>query len=144
MRNAGVAQIGSPRDLYDAPANRFVADFIGEANIIPCNINSIKKEIATIDISGFIHHLPSRGLPLGPAKLAVRPTRLILNAKKGIKMSVEKATYVGSRMEYTLQAEFSKLCLKCIFHSTSNISSFLNRHFYPFFCIQNQTCWPHS
>ncbi|MDC0487513.1 ABC transporter ATP-binding protein [Amylibacter sp.] len=109
MRNAGVAQIGSPRDLYDAPANRFVADFIGEANIIPCQINSIQDEIATINISGFTHHLPSRDLPLGPAKLAVRPTRLILNAKNGMEMIVKKATYVGSRMEYTLQAEFGEL-----------------------------------
>jgi iron(III) transport system ATP-binding protein len=109
MRNAGVAQIGSPRDLYDAPANRFVADFIGEANIIPCQINSIEDEIATINISGFTHHLPSRDLPIGPAKLAVRPTRLILNAKNGMAMTVKKATYVGSRMEYTLQAEFGEL-----------------------------------
>ena len=109
MRNAGVAQIGSPRDLYDAPANRFVADFIGEANIIPCQINSIEDEIATINISGFTHHLPSRDLPIGPAKLAVRPTRLILNAKNGMEMTVKKATYVGSRMENTLQAEFGEL-----------------------------------
>lgn len=109
MRNAGVAQIGSPRDLYDAPANRFVADFIGEANIIPCQINSIEDEIATINISGFTHHLPSRDLPIGPAKLAVRPTRLILNAKYGMEMTIKKATYVGSRMEYTLQAEFGEL-----------------------------------
>jgi iron(III) transport system ATP-binding protein len=109
MHNAGVAQIGSPRDLYEAPANRFVADFIGEANIIPCEIVSIKNEIAKIDISGFTYNLSSRGMSVGSAKLAVRPTRLILNAKTGIKMSVLKATYVGSRMEYTLNADFGKL-----------------------------------
>ena len=33
-----IAQDGTPRDLYDAPANAFVADFIGEANILPCEI----------------------------------------------------------------------------------------------------------
>ena len=109
MHNAGVAQIGSPRDLYDTPANHFVADFIGEANIIPCEIVSVKKEVAKIDISGFIHELPSRGLSVGAAQLAVRPTRLILNAKNGMNMTVEKSTYVGSRMEYTLNAEFGKL-----------------------------------
>ena len=109
MHNAGVAQIGSPRDLYDTPANHFVADFIGEANIFPCEIVSVKKEVAKIDISGFIHELPSRGLSVGAAQLAVRPTRLILNAKNGMNMTVEKSTYVGSRMEYTLNAEFGKL-----------------------------------
>ena len=109
MHNAGVAQIGSPRDLYDTPANHFVADFIGEANIIPCEIVSVKKEVAKINISGFIHELPSRSLSVGAAQLAVRPTRLILNAKNGMNMTVEKSTYVGSRMEYTLNAEFGKL-----------------------------------
>jgi iron(III) transport system ATP-binding protein len=109
MRNAGIAQIGTPRQLYDAPADRFVADFIGEANIIPCEILSVKDEIAQIDISGFKHSLPARGLGEGPAQLAVRPTRLKLGAPKGIEMQVEKATYVGSRMEYTLKADFGQI-----------------------------------
>jgi iron(III) transport system ATP-binding protein len=109
MRNAGIAQIGTPRQLYDAPADRFVADFIGEANIIPCEIKSVTDDVATIDISGFEHRLPARGLPTGAAQLAVRPTRLKIGADTGMDMVVEKATYVGSRMEYTLKAEFGTL-----------------------------------
>ena len=109
MRNAGIAQIGTPRQLYDAPADRFVADFIGEANIIPCEVISVKNETAEIDIAGFKHSQPSRGLSAGPAQLAVRPTRLKLGAANGIEMQVEKATYVGSRMEYTLRAGFGEI-----------------------------------
>lgn len=109
MRNAGIAQIGSPRDLYDAPADRFVADFIGEANIIPCQITSVSNDVATIEVGGFVHTLPARGRPEGPAALAVRPTRLKLGAATGIEMNVRKATYVGSRMEYTLHAEFGEV-----------------------------------
>ena len=109
MYNAGIAQIGSPRDLYDAPADRFVADFIGEANIISCEIIAVSGDTATINIAGFIHILPSHGLSVGPAQLAVRPTRLIMNAPSGITVTVQKATYVGSRMEYTLKAEFGTL-----------------------------------
>ena len=109
MRNAEIAQIGTPRELYDAPADRFVADFIGEANIIPCEVTAISGDMASIDIAGFQHSLPSRGLSVGPAQLAVRPTRLILGANDGIEMAVSKATYVGSRMEYTLQAAFGAL-----------------------------------
>jgi len=116
-----VVYVTHDRDLYEAPANRFVADFIGEANIIPCEIISIKNEIAKIDISGFTYNLSSRGMSVGSAKLAVRPTRLILNAKTGIKMSVEKATYVGSRMEYTLNADFGKL-----FAVSENVDTPLN------------------
>jgi iron(III) transport system ATP-binding protein len=35
MNNAVIAQSGTPRDLYEEPADAFVADFIGEANIVP-------------------------------------------------------------------------------------------------------------
>lgn len=109
MRNASIAQIGSPRDLYDAPADRFVADFIGEANIIPCEIIEVKGDRATIQIGTFTHTLPSRGLGTGAGALAVRPTRLTLGAKIGMEMTVAKATYVGSRMEYTLEAGFGQV-----------------------------------
>ena len=35
MRNGDVLQVGTPRDIYDNPQDRFVADFIGEANLLP-------------------------------------------------------------------------------------------------------------
>jgi iron(III) transport system ATP-binding protein len=109
MRNASIAQIGTPRQLYDAPVDRFVADFIGEANILPCLIDSVENDVATILIGEYRHQLPSRGLGLGPAKLAVRPSRLIVGAKGGFKARIAKATYVGVRMEYTLEASFGSM-----------------------------------
>ncbi|MEX0350793.1 MAG: ABC transporter ATP-binding protein [Paracoccaceae bacterium] len=109
MRNAGIAQIGTPRELYDAPADRFVADFIGEANIIPCDITAINDGKASIRVGAFEHVLPARGLDVGPALLAVRPTRLKIGASAGMAMSIAKATYVGSRMEYTLEAAFGQI-----------------------------------
>ncbi len=106
MRNASIAQIGTPRELYDAPADRFVADFIGEANLIPCEILSVEGDEAEISIADFHHRLPSRGLQPGAAMLAVRPSRLVLDESEGFPAWVKKATYVGSRMEYTLEAQF--------------------------------------
>ena len=38
MSNAAIAQEGSPRELYEEPADRFVADFIGDANIVEVEI----------------------------------------------------------------------------------------------------------
>jgi iron(III) transport system ATP-binding protein len=109
MRNAAIAQIGSPRELYDAPADRFVADFIGEANIIACEIIRVEGTRAHIQIGDYTHTLPARGQIPGKAQLAVRPTRLTLGASSGIDMTVAKATYVGSRMEYTLTATFGQI-----------------------------------
>ncbi|MDJ0859579.1 MAG: ABC transporter ATP-binding protein, partial [Dinoroseobacter sp.] len=109
MRNAAIAQKGTPRELYDSPNDRFVADFIGEANLLACSITSIDGETATIEIEGYQHQLPARGLGIGPATLAVRPSRITLGSDTGIPALVSKATYVGVRMEYTLTGEFGKV-----------------------------------
>lgn len=109
MRNAAIAQIGTPRQLYDTPKNRFVADFIGEANLVPCRIVSVDDGTATIDIEGYRHSLPARGLGPGPATLAVRPSRLLIRNDTGVAATVAKATYVGVRMEYTLTGGFGQV-----------------------------------
>ena len=109
MRNAEIAQIGTPRELYDEPNDTFVADFIGEANLMDCRIVEVDGANATIDIDGYRHQLPSRGLRMGPAKLAVRPSRLIIGSETGVAARVAKSTYVGVRMEYTLEGAFGQV-----------------------------------
>ncbi len=106
MRNAAIAQMGTPRQLYDTPADTFVADFIGEANLLPCEVTAINGEIADVILGDFQTKLPARGVGLGKAVVAIRPSRLVLDAPEGFKAVVTKATYVGSRMEYTLDAGF--------------------------------------
>ncbi|NOE18896.1 ATP-binding cassette domain-containing protein [Ruegeria atlantica] len=109
MRNAAIAQMGTPRQLYDAPNDRFVADFIGEANLLECQIVEINGDAATIEIEGYRHTLPRRGLSEGAATIAVRPSRLVIGSHQGIPATVAKATYVGVRMEYTLTGEFGQV-----------------------------------
>lgn len=109
MRNAAIAQIGTPRQLYDTPNDRFVADFIGEANLLDCTIVGVEGDVAEIEIDGHRHKLPSRGLAPGKATLAVRPSRIHIGAGDGIAATVEKATYVGVRMEYTLKGAFGQV-----------------------------------
>ena len=109
MRNAAIAQMGSPRNLYDEPNDTFVADFIGEANLLKCQIISVEGASATIDIEGYRYTLPARGLSEGQATLAVRPSRLLIGANEGVSATVEKSTYVGVRMEYTLVGDFGQV-----------------------------------
>ncbi|KAB2883571.1 MAG: ABC transporter ATP-binding protein [Albidovulum sp.] len=108
MRNAAIAQKGTPRELYEAPADAFVADFIGEANLIPVEIAAVEGDTATVRIADYTHRLPARGFSRGPARLAVRPSRmrLVAGAGDGVAAVIAKATYVGSRMEYTVTAAF--------------------------------------
>ncbi|MCP3971272.1 MAG: ABC transporter ATP-binding protein [Rhodobacteraceae bacterium] len=109
MRNAAIAQIGTPRQLYDAPVDAFVADFIGEANLIPCQVVSVEGDTAEIAIDDYRYRLGSRGLPVGPAQLAVRPSRMVLGGADGFDATVAKATYVGVRMEYSLKTSFGAI-----------------------------------
>jgi iron(III) transport system ATP-binding protein len=44
MNSGNVVQIGSPQEIYDMPANKFVADFIGTMNFLPGEVNKISKE----------------------------------------------------------------------------------------------------
>ena len=109
MRNAEIAQKGTPRQLYDAPVDRFVADFIGEANLIECVVVEVRDDVAAIEIAGHRHNLPARGQLPGPATLAVRPSRIHIGDGPGIAAEVAKATYVGVRMEYTLTGDFGQV-----------------------------------
>lgn len=109
MRNASIAQIGTPRELYDQPVDAFVADFIGEANLISCQITDVQNQTATVDVCGYRYMLASRGLSKGAATIAVRPSRLVLGEAEGMPARVAKATYVGVRMEYTLEGEFGQV-----------------------------------
>lgn len=112
MRNAGIAQLGTPRELYEEPSDEFVADFIGEANIIPCHISQVNAELANVNVGSVSIIVKSRGLGEGPAQLAVRPSRINLSRTKStenFKVSLSKATYVGNHMEYIIHTEFENL-----------------------------------
>jgi iron(III) transport system ATP-binding protein len=112
MNNAVIAQTGTPRQLYDLPESAFVADFIGEANLIPCRIEGISADgAARVRVGGMAATFPSRGLPPGDALLAVRPRRVRLGQPGGgsIPGTVRKATYAGNHMEYLIETKFGEL-----------------------------------
>ena len=112
MNDAVIAQEGTPRDLYEAPANAFVADFIGEANIFECQIESLAGDIATVAVGPVSLRLPARGRSPGAAKLAARPGRLEIHpagTRHSIPGRLEKATYVGSHLEFVVVCEFGEV-----------------------------------
>ena len=48
MRDGRMAQVGTPAELYEQPADRFVAEFLGAANILPCMVDgNIRRAAAT-------------------------------------------------------------------------------------------------
>ena len=112
MNNAVIAQIGTPRELYDAPSDAFVADFIGEANLIGCEVTQVANGQAEVRIGPVTRTFDARGLGLGPARIAVRPSRIVLadpGTEAAIPGELVKATYVGNRMEYRVATDLGEL-----------------------------------
>jgi iron(III) transport system ATP-binding protein len=104
MANAVIAQEGTPRELYEQPADLFVADFIGDSNIIDAEIVSVNGGRADVRLGGLTFDLPARGAAKGAAKLAVRPEAvLIATDGSGLPATVARAAYLGGHMEYSLQ-----------------------------------------
>jgi iron(III) transport system ATP-binding protein len=113
MANATIAQSGAPRELYEAPADRFVADFVGDANIVPGELGPADGARATVRIGDLAVQLPHRGVAPGPVKVAIRPESLRLSteppSRPAVKGSVAKAAYLGSHMEYTVTTALGDL-----------------------------------
>ena len=100
MQSGRIAQDGAPRDLYERPANRFIADFIGDANLLPVTLRRTAGAMAEVTLGGLTLVVPHLGAVDGPAELAVRPQAVRIGAAEGVEATVVKAAYLGSHMEY--------------------------------------------
>jgi iron(III) transport system ATP-binding protein len=112
MRNAEIAQAGAPRELYEQPLDRFVADFIGDANLVDAEVTAVNGALATVRIGALTRELPRHGLEPGPARVALRPETIqLLPARRADALAGEvlKATYLGSHMEYTVATPLGEL-----------------------------------
>jgi len=106
MNNARIAQDGAPRELFEAPASRFVADFIGDANLLPVVVEDASGPTASVRVGPVTMRLPRGGFGAGPALLAVRPQSVrITDAPGGMTARVRKAAYIGHYMEYDMELE---------------------------------------
>ncbi|MGH7125817.1 MAG: ABC transporter ATP-binding protein, partial [Stellaceae bacterium] len=109
MDHAVVAQAGTPRELYEEPASLFVADFIGNANLIDVEVRPIDGEIAEVSVGPITLRLRRRDVDAGPAKIAVRPESLLFRAEGGLAGTIAKAAYLGTHMEYTVETALGDL-----------------------------------
>ena len=113
MEKGRIAQQGTPQSLYRSPASHFLADFIGDANLVEGEL--IKQGNTTLFSAAGVA-LPVRG-PLadgravGPATLALRPHRLRLVAPGGAGLTgtCRRADYLGSHIEVLVNTPWGEL-----------------------------------
>ncbi|MEN8833113.1 ABC transporter ATP-binding protein [Pacificibacter sp.] len=111
MKDAEIAQEGSPSDLYEAPNSAFIADFIGDANLADCDIKDVTKGEATVALDMKQYKIRDGGLQKGHAKMVLRPHNLHLASpdQPGIKGTISYAAYLGKEIQYTVESAIGSL-----------------------------------
>ncbi|WP_136656859.1 ABC transporter ATP-binding protein [Nitratireductor sp. XY-223] len=112
MRNAGIEQIGSPRDLYLQPVSAFIADFIGDANVVDCDISDVKDGIAEIQFGSASYRIAIEGEIPTQSRLVIRPETIRLSSYSEscrISGEVGYAAYLGNQVQYTIHTELTDL-----------------------------------
>ncbi|MGN8114330.1 ABC transporter ATP-binding protein [Labrys sp. 22185] len=99
-----IDQIGTGPELYANPATRFVAEFIGDSNFLPCEILSSAPGRASISICDTmtVPDVPMHGSVSGSkASVMLRPERLFLSkasSDKGVPVTVSDITFLGNNI----------------------------------------------
>ncbi|MBV9521404.1 MAG: TOBE domain-containing protein, partial [Alphaproteobacteria bacterium] len=102
MSEGRVQQIGTQRELYNHPKNRFVADFIGRTNFFEGAVTAPHRfrSIGGIEIAFASGAADRRVLAVRPETIRVAPTAEGPNAFPG---AIELVTYLGAMTEYHIR-----------------------------------------
>ena len=114
MNQGRIEQAGSPSDLYDQPATRFVAGFIGESNFLEGEVAGLQGRDVAATVAGATVVAISRQPPAVGARvvLAIRPEKIgfrdlsapVPQARLNtIKAVVREVTFVGEMHRYVLE-----------------------------------------
>lgn len=98
MKDGNILQIGSAQDIYNEPANAFVADFIGESNII----EGVMHRDYLVEFVGKQFECVDAGFgTMQPVDVVIRPEDIrVVNANEGnIRGIVESVTFKGVHYE---------------------------------------------
>ena len=105
MNHGVIQQVGSPTDIYNEPVNAFVADFIGESNII----DGVMLEDCKVEFCGRTFECVDKGFEKNaPVDVVIRPEDLkIVYAGDGLLQGVvESIVFKGVHYEMMVRTQF--------------------------------------
>jgi len=112
MNNAVIAQAGSPKDLYNYPKNKFVANFIGDANVVKAEIINKQSNNYELKLAEMNINIETDKDLNNSVSVALRPEKINIDKNKtenSIHAKVSTASFVGSSYQYILNSKIGKL-----------------------------------
>ena len=103
-----IRQVGTPREVYARPADRFVADFVGIANFVPATVGRVTADTVCLDSPlGALTTGRHASLAEGTAvTVVVRPTALRLSATPapgGLRVVLRSTSFLGGTIRHHVQ-----------------------------------------
>ena len=118
MNDGVVQQVGTPMELYDKPANLFVASFLGTANILD---GAIVGEGAgrSFAVAGMTLPIPSGASVPPGAKLVFRPQDVTLDGEGGLALpgTIAHREFLGASVRYGVRIGDSEIAVDAPFRS---------------------------
>lgn len=109
VMNAGrLEQVGEPAELYDQPASTFVANFLGQSNLLTSRITGDAGEgLSSADCHGYPILVATKNIPDGVQDVfvGVRPEKLRIgqHGRNQLKATVTDASFTGVATQYLVQ-----------------------------------------
>jgi iron(III) transport system ATP-binding protein len=111
MDRGRIAQLGAPREVYDRPVSRFVAEFLGDSNFVPGSVRESGEQRCVVETAvGMLTGIPAGERPqLGAAVIcSFRPHAVTLNgdsaAVNRFQAVVQSITFLGDLLQVSLLA----------------------------------------
>ena len=105
MNRGVIQQVGTPQDIYNEPVNRFVADFIGESNII----EAVMCDDCRVEIDGTVLDCVDKGFDKNESvDVVIRPEdiRIVTNPEEGmLKGTVSSVVFKGVHYEMLVETD---------------------------------------
>ncbi|NNF53174.1 MAG: ABC transporter ATP-binding protein [Acidimicrobiales bacterium] len=117
MDHGKLLQVGSPDEIYEHPANRFVADFIGQTNFLD---GTVRDSETVVLANGSAVAAPSRHTAGTKVALSLRPERIIIRDRgdneaqpgtdgRGLNGVIRDVTYMGNSLAYTVAIDWMEV-----------------------------------
>ena len=113
MRDGHVLQVGRPRELYERPRTRFVADFVGTNNLVPGEVHGVdahaRGDLLVRTALGPLRAIADAAVS-GRCVLAVRPENVAVGAPDAgdgnrVAGTVSLVSYLGNTLRYDVETE---------------------------------------